>query len=291
MVLFGAAPMAEAAFLALESGTDALTIDATKLTWACPLDLAGIVATAHWAAGCAMPVTLKMPADGPTASHLQRMDVLRLMPPRTQIAGRVQLDAQFEHQPRRLEVTPLNPANASDVAERLGHLITASYAEHSISAGRVLFRACGELITNAVEHGVGKPGAFLAAQAHVGSPSERPRLEFAVCDTGIGILQHLRQNPRLAYLHRDEIAISKAMEAGVSGVGDDRGNGLSDLIEHTRVHGEIDFQIRSGQGEVRVKGSPAAHSEEPRHRPDQTSGTWAWLSHTLLQQPSIKSSQ
>src|SRR5579875_1190831 len=51
LVLVGDRPLGEAAFLS-GAGSDSLAIDATKLTFACPLDLAGIVATAHWAASC-----------------------------------------------------------------------------------------------------------------------------------------------------------------------------------------------------------------------------------------------
>lgn len=276
----GSKPLSEAAFLSGE-GPDRLVIDATMLTFACPLDLAGIVATAHWASSDAIPVTLRLPHNLDMASYLQRMDVLRRMPPRTQILGRVPPDARADHRGSLMEVTPLDEKNVDDLLERLGPLITSFYGGQA-DAGAVVFRACSELMGNATEHGVSEHGAFIAVQLHSGSTTADKRLEFAVCDTGVGVMNHLRSNPKYEYLTRDELAIAKAMEPGVSGIKADlRGNGLSDAIEQTRHFGRVDFQIRSGRGEVRVKGHPEGHSERQLSRPDQTSGTWAWLTHRL----------
>jgi hypothetical protein len=280
LVLVGSRPLTEAAFLA-GVGPDHLVIDATKLTFACPLDLAGIVATAHWAASASIRVTLRLPSDRDVAAYLQRMDVLRQMPPRTQIPGRVPPDARADRRDRLLEVTALNEKNVDDLSERLGPLVTAFY-EGRPGAGAAVFRACSELMSNATEHGHSEPGAFVAVQTYTGRRTDVPRLEFAVCDTGVGILSHLRRNPQHAHLSRDEQAIARAMEAGVSGVGSGlRGNGLSDAIGDTRHYGRVDLQIRSGKGEVRVTGTTASQTSLLGTRPDETSGTWAWLTHRL----------
>ncbi|HEY0167138.1 MAG TPA: hypothetical protein VGB75_08860 [Jatrophihabitans sp.] len=280
LVLVGDRPLAEAAFLS-GSGTDNLVIDAAKLSFACPLDLAGIVATAHWAAGGAIRVTLKLPSDPAATAYLQRMDVLRQMPARTQIVGRVPPDARTDHHGSLMEVTALNERNVDDLSERLGPLVTGFYKDGS-KAGAAVFRACSELMSNATEHGLSERGAFMAVQLHTGRTTGSPRLEFAVCDTGIGVMNHLRQNPRHAHLTRDEVAIAKAIRAGVSGVKSElRGNGLSDAISDTSRYGRVDFQIRSGKGEVRVAGGPESRRTSSSGRPDQTSGTWAWLTHHL----------
>ena len=281
LVLVGDKPLATAAHLSFDWGTNALVIDATRLLFACPLDLAGLVATAHWASSVSMAVTLRLPTDSNTASYLQRMDVLQLMPSRTRVIGRVPPDARTDLRSRLLEVTPLSPANVDSVAEKLGRLITAFYADYSEAAGHVIYRACGELLANATEHGVSATGAFVAAQTYTGGTTEGPRMEFAICDTGIGVLNHLRQNAAYNYLTRDEVALSKAIKAGVSGIGADRGNGLSDLIDDTRHHGQLQFEMRSGRGEIKVVGSPASSSKTSNDRPDQTPGTWAWLAHWI----------
>lgn len=280
LVLVGDRPLAEGASLSL-SEPDSLVIDATQLGFACPLDLAGIVATAHWAASGAIRVTLRLPHDPSAAAYLQRMDVLRQMPARTRIEGRLPPDARMDHSDRLMEVTRLNERNVNDLSERLGPLVTGFY-EDCPEAGAAVFRACSELMSNATEHGVSTVGAFMAVQLHTGRTTESARLEFAVCDTGIGIMNHLRRNPRYSYLVRDEIAIAKAMEAGVSGVkAGKRGHGLSDSISDTRKFGRVDFQIRSGRGEVRVGGTLDGLRTLVSPRDDQTSGTWAWLTHHL----------
>lgn len=278
LVLIGDKPLATGAFLS-GTGLDQLVIDAQKMSFACPLDLAGIVATANWASSCGFRVILRMPNNTDTAAYLQRMDVLRQMPPRTQILGHVPLEVRTDRRETLMEVTALNEKNVNDLAERLGRLVTLAYRQRSGAAGAAVFRACSELISNATEHGASDQGAFIALQVYSGSTSDIPRLEFAVCDTGIGVLRHLRRNPKHSHLTRDDLAIKKALKRGVSGVGDQRGNGLSDAIEHTRHYGEVDLQIRSGRGEVLVVSTPTVHDVRPQGRPDQTSGTWAWLTH------------
>ncbi len=278
LVLAGDRPLAEVAFLS-GVGPESLVIDATKLTFACPLDLAGIVATAHWASSAAIEVTLRLPSDPAAAAYLQRMDVLRQMPARTRIQGRLLPEARTDRRSQLMEVTALNERNVNDMSERLGPLVTGLYRNRP-AAGAAVFRACSELMSNATEHGLSERGAFFAVQLHTGRTTGSPRLEFAVCDTGIGIMDHLRRNPSYDYLARDELAIAKAIEAGVSGVAaEGRGNGLSDAIAHTRKYGQVDFQIRSGRGEVRVTGTADAEEISKSDRLDQTSGTWAWLTH------------
>ena len=278
--LAGGTPLADAGFLSGQD-PDKLVLDATALAFACPLDLAGIVAWAHWAASTAMPVTLNLPADRAMASYLQRMDVLRHMPSRTQIVGRVPPDIRSDRSGSLLEVTVLNSGNVDDLAERIGPLVMGFYGEDS-EAGAAVVRACGELMANAASHGESDRGAFVAAQLHTGTTTDGPRLEFAVCDTGVGVMNHLRGNPRYAHYQQDKHAIAKAMKAGVTGIPNDkRGNGLSDVIEDTRRFGEVAFQIRSGKGEVRVHGTPEGHKQSPSDRADETAGTWAWLTHRL----------
>lgn len=281
MVLTGERPLVEAAFLA-GTGPGALVIDATGLTSACPLDLTGIVATAHWADASAIQVTLVMPEDERAAAYLKRMGVIELMPQAGRICGRV---PPTDHRDRRegvMGVIALNPGNITALAEQLGPMVKRSYSDGFTTAGAAVFRACSELMANATEHGWSDRGAFIAARYYPETVSQGRRLEFAVCDTGIGVMNHLRGNRRYAHLTRDEVAIAKALEKGVSGVGDDgRGNGLSDAIEHSRRHGDLGLQIRSGRGEVRVVATPAHREDRQLDRLDQTSGTWAWLTHQL----------
>lgn len=120
LVLVGDKPLVEAAVVTFDTGAEALLIDATRLGFACPLDLAGVVATAHWASAAAMPIALKLPQDPSVASYLQRMDVLRLMPSQTKFLGRVGREARADLRNRLLEVTHVTPENVDGVASSSG---------------------------------------------------------------------------------------------------------------------------------------------------------------------------
>ena len=95
-------------------------------------------------------------------------------------------------------------------------------------------------------------------------------------------METLKKNPKHAHLTRDEIAIDLALEMGVSGTTDDgRGNGLRDVIEETRKYGRIEFQMRSGMGQVKVSAGSTSSDRTLSDRPEQTSGTWACLTHWM----------
>lgn len=278
-MLFGSRPLEAAGFLS-GSGSSTLNIDATGMTDAGPLDATGIVAIAHWAAAAAIRVILDMPEDEKVGAYLRAMEVVDLMPPSATARGS-SLPDRRDHPVGVLKVTALSPENFDDLAKRLGRLLSEFYPDRS-AANAVVFRACSELMGNAIEHGHSDLGAFIAAQAYPATASQGRRLEFAVCDTGIGVMEHLRLNPDYAHLTRDKVAIKKALKPGVSGIaGDLRGNGLSDAVEDSRHEGDVELQIRSGGGEVRVTASPTRRHERDLDRPDQTSGTWAWLLHQL----------
>lgn len=280
LILFGDKPLATAAMLSFDTSPEALVIDAREIGFVCPLDLAGVLAIAHWASAAAIPVTLRLPREPDAASYFQRMDVLRRMPPRARIVGRIAPEKRADLRHRLLEASPLTKATVDDLAEKVGNLVTAYYPH---TAGPVVARACNELLDNAVEHGASPEGAFIAAQTYTGATTKQPRLELAVCDNGIGVLRHLRLNPAHQHLNTDVHALEEALRNGVTGTSDTRGNGLGDLIDGGRKHGTIRFHIRSGAGEITVMAMGQRRTVTPGTRPDQTKGTWAWLSHELPQ--------
>ncbi|MET7281870.1 hypothetical protein ABZS29_26790 [Kribbella sp. NPDC005582] len=280
LVLNGDQPLMTAVIPTFASGTDALLIDAARMGFVSPLDVAGILAIAHQAASMGLPVTFTIPVDANVAAYLQRMDVLRGLPLKTRLIGRV-ASADRNVRRRLLEATPLDQDNAASVCERLGNLVMDYYGNMSAAAGTAVWQACGELVSNAVEHGSSPLGSFVAAQAYSGATTGVARFEFAVCDTGIGVLQHLRSNPHWAFLASDEPALKQAMMAGVSGTREERGHGLSDVIAGTQKHGTIRFEMRSGAGQIEVIGARDGAKTVASPRNDRTNGTWAWLQHEM----------
>jgi hypothetical protein len=251
-----------------------LVLDARRLDFAGPLELAATVALAH-AANAKLLSTSFITADNPDVTgYMQRMDVIRRMPADTIIDGRLPTERRADLAGTLLEVSPLDSQTADDLATRLGRLVTAHYS--SAAVGKI-FEAVGELIDNAVDHGTSPQGAFIAAQVYTGVTSGRRGFEVAICDTGIGILAHLRRNPAHAAIADAPSALACALKPGVSGTTEDRGNGLSDLLTGLEFGGLARFHLRSGAGLATVTVRSRRLSERSRSTTTPVQGTWAWL--------------
>ena len=251
-----------------------LVLDARKLIFASPLDLAGIVALAHAAAAEQASVALVLPQDPGVASYVQRMDVIRRMPAGTEILGSLPPEQRTDCSGTLLEVSPLSPSTTQDLVNRLGQLAAARF-EPRVAA--LAFRGSGELLDNAVSHGQSQRGAFISAQAYTGTKSRRPGFEFAVCDTGIGVLAHLRRNPSYRDIPDAPSALARAIQPGVTGTGELRGYGLADLLEITHGGGVGRLVLRSGRGIASVALRSQSRNEVFATASPPITGTWAWL--------------
>lgn len=251
-----------------------MVLDARRLIFACPLDLAGILAMARVAAASGARVGLLAPGDAGVASYLQRMDVVRQLPVGTKIDGRLPDQQRADRSRVLLEVSRVSASTVGGIVARAGQMIAARF-ESGIRG--LVFTAVGELIDNAASHGASEQGAYMAAQAYTGRVSGGRGLEFAVCDTGIGVLAHLRRNPAYRHLPDASSALAKALQPGVTGTGDQRGHGLADLLQVTRAGGVARLVMRSGNGiasiVVRRLDRHATHTDST----PAVAGTWAWL--------------
>jgi hypothetical protein len=250
-----------------------VVLDARRLRFACPLDLAGMVALA-WTAATDARIALVAPCDGSVASYLQRMDVLRQLPDGCEVDGRVPDGQRTDRSQVLLEVCQVSADTVESLVGRAGRMIAAHYDS---GVRGPLFRGVGELIDNAASHGASPSGAFMAAQAYSGRASGRPGLEFAVCDTGIGVLAHLRRNPAHRHLFDDRRALVEALRPGVTGTDEPRGNGLPDLLNVTNNTGIARFVLRSGTGIANVVAHRAGQVITPATSAPRVPGTWAWL--------------
>ena len=250
-----------------------MVLDARRLLFASPLDLAAITALAHAGADGEPGVTILLPKDPDVTSYLQRMDVLRRLPRGTEIWGSAQPEQRTDRSRVLLEVSPLSPATVEDLADRLGTLTASRLERH---AARRVFQSAGELIDNAVSHGQSTLGAFVSAQTYTGATSRRPGFEIAVCDTGVGILDHLRGNSSYADIPDVLSALARAIQPGVTGTDEQRGNGLADLVKITQG-GVGRLVLRSGNGLASI----ALRHGQRRDAFDESSltitGTWAWM--------------
>jgi hypothetical protein len=277
IVLGGRQPLAsQAGLVTFASGIESMTIDARRLEFVTPLDTAGIAAIAHSSALVGASITLLMPQEFQVARYLEQAGLMAAMPGRTTYHGRVSVEPHEYPSERLLPVAHLSHDTIDHVADVFGTFVAAYYPA---SIGLAMSSACNELLANAEEHGASLSGSFVAAQIYTGQTTGSPRLELAVCDNGVGVLTHLRQNPSLSYLQTDPQALSAALQRGTSGVTDHRGNGLPDLVAKASEFGEIHLHLRSGAGEVTIRSGSPSPAVAVRPRLDQTEGTWAWLTH------------
>ena len=271
--LVGRLPMLRGDIQVSTADEDRVVLDARRLLFASPLDLAAIAALAHAGVDEEPRVTLLPPKDPGVASYLQRMDVLHRLPQGTEICGPALPEQRTDKSRVLLEVSPLSPATADELVARVGTLATERLGRHA--AGQI-FKCVGELIDNAVSHGQSPLGAFVSAQAYTGATSRRPGFEFAVCDTGIGIFSHLRSNPIYAAIPDVQSALACAIRPGVTGTGQQRGNGLADLLEITQG-GVGRLVLRSGDGIASIALRHGRRRDAFVGSTLTIGGTWAWL--------------
>jgi len=251
-----------------------LVLDARQLAFASPLDLAAVVTLAHFAASSGTRTTLIAPDNPDVACYLERMNVIANLPAGSHITGTVPVQDRNDRTDSLVGVLPVYAATVQDLVDRVGRV---ALGHLDAPAGRLAFQSIGELIDNAVSHGASDIGAFAAAQAYTGQTTGRRGVEFAICDTGIGVLEHLRRNPRYRDLQDERTALIRAMQRGVTGTDDERGNGLADLFKVTEGAGYTRLVLRSGRGLASVV---ARQHDQRRHvvdAADEITGTWAWL--------------
>lgn len=251
-----------------------LIIDARRLCFASPLDLAAATALAHTHAEAGQAISLLLPRCSDVTAYLQRMDLFKQLPDGTTYRGTVPDETRQDHSTKLLEVTSLSSATASEVNMRIGRVATASLGT---DMGHQVFRGIGELIDNAVSHGSSDVGAFIAAQVYSGNSTNFRRLEVAICDTGVGVLSHLRRNPKHTHLSGSAEALTLALEPGISGTEEERGNGLPDLLAEAGGIGVARLVLRSGDGLMRTGRREHSATTVSLATGGHVEGTWAWL--------------
>jgi hypothetical protein len=281
LYLSGDRPWANAAQFQWTGSQHSLEIDASMLGFVSPVDVAGTLAISHRAADLGIPTVFKTPYDPDVGRYLSAVGFFDLLPADSKVQGSMPDAPAKRGYGAMLPVTRLTSTNQKIVCDTLGSMITDYYRKFfpRVDAGLPVFRACGELISNAVEHGDSHIGAFVAAQTHTGATTGGiPRMEFAVCDNGVGVRGSLRRNPKFEALADDAPALRAALRRGVSGAGDHRGDGLYHVVRDTTVRGDVTFTMRSGSAEILVT---SIHRRVPSVRSDRTEGTWAWLTHQV----------
>lgn len=129
----------------------------------------------------------------------------------------------------------------ADQLNEVLHTTLGQYAMHSFAC-HIFFT---ELAINVVQHAESNGGYALAQMYN--DPVYGPRIELAVADCGIGILESLKKNPQYSGMASDEAAIRTALEEGTSSLQDSlRGYGLHYVRSRLAEGLNRSMSIRSG---------------------------------------------
>jgi anti-sigma regulatory factor (Ser/Thr protein kinase) len=278
--LTGKQPLLRTEMRTTDADAEQFVIDASRLKFASPLELAGTAALTHAYAATNTSITLRLPESDEVTSYAQRMNLLEHVSPETKIVGRTPFETRNDCSTKLLEVTPLSSATQDPVIE---HLRGVAHAHLSAPHGDRILIGIAELVENAVTHGRSDAGAFIAAQVYTGRTTRQARFEIAVCDTGIGVLEHLRQNRGNdhALLAGCADGLRRALKRGVTGTDEVRGHGLTDLFARTGELGTARVVLRSGNGLARVARYGPTRRMLRRTTECSVPGTWAWARVTF----------
>lgn len=169
---------------------------------------------------------------------------------------------------------PITSITHIDELNPLGEKLEVALREHLPQRfhrlGPQLKRAYSELGDNACTHGKSDHGTFLLLQRY-----GRDEVLLAVGDLGIGIPRHISAAIPGLDSKDDGRRIAEALRRGVSGGGDERGDGLAGIVAAIRraQFAESELRIWSGAGRVRVR--KATHGTNDWLVGSHTQGTWA----------------
>jgi hypothetical protein len=265
--LAGSQPLHSPALGQMVAGHPGVVFDAGDMSFASPLDLAGITAWAARLRHEGACVGFVLPDDGDVCRYLVRMDLVEhLDQAGVAVRGPAPTVRRADRTDVLLEVRRIcGPADAERFAVDVYQLAQRHTSDSSAAAGAKML---GELLDNAITHAASPVGVYAAAQVH----QRGGDLELAVADAGIGIRSHLARNPRFRNLSTTA-ALRAALRPGVTGTSERRGNGLPDLLSTASGFGG-QLLLRSDDGYAQVM---AASSDRKFAAADQVPGTWAWV--------------
>lgn len=150
-----------------------------------------------------------------------------------------------------------DPAWTQQTRNLLNELSTNGF---SSQLSRALTGAVIEMVDNVWLHSETHHAGLLAYQIR------RRKLAFSVLDTGIGMLNSLRKNPKFQYLTSSMDALGKAIEPGVSRFDTSGGMGYPSLL-HALASLWGTARIRSGEAALVIDHTGETRSKERVYLP------------------------
>lgn len=211
------------------SDPDRVLIDLTNVDFVDPMGLVTVAVLAESSRKHGVPVVFRNPSNPDINRYLARMHLGQAL---TDLGVFCSFPPVAEHYTgdRIMELQRFSRDQDDDkLASQVFRILEWDDPEDA----KTLFRCISEAIDNVCEHS-GSDGGWAALQQYK-DRSDTRRVAFAVGDSGIGLRASLA---RAIDVCSDRDAISRSVERGVSGTGDDtRGEGLADLIARVRARG------------------------------------------------------
>jgi hypothetical protein len=224
-------------------------IDLTTLEWVTPFEVAGLAALYARLDRLGRAPTITLPKNAEVKSYLVDIGFDKVVPARWGKGGGSRVE------PPWLPLTRIDRSEDWDdllrdlwpaAADLLGDAKVTAHTMEMMS----------ELIDNAATHGRSSAGAFVCAQRYTGATSGlSPGIWIGIADSGIGIPDHLRRNPKYKPIQDDRELIRLARQPWVTGTTERRGWGLVEAFQDAAQAGPSRVVMRSGraQGEFRLR--------------------------------------
>lgn len=200
--------------------------DVSRWTFFHPADLVELAVRTEHAVLAGRPVRFVGPDNVDVAHYLARMRVGEHLD-RLAIPHRLPAVRARDLGNRLVELHRFDQAAG---LERLLDALLETYVADRPHLVQPLYAALDEIAGNVVDHS-GRQHGYLALQRY----TSRPRVEFAVGDSGIGLRARLSQTVPVP---DDRTAIARAAQTHVTTTGrPGRGRGISEVIAITGAHG------------------------------------------------------
>ena len=218
-------------------------IDLSGLEWITPFEVAMTAAVWSRLDLAGEPPDVTLPSDPVVRAYLVDIGLNKVIP------GNWGAGGGSASEPPWLKLTRLTNGNEWDEILRV-LWPEASGLFDDTRLTRETMDLLGELIDNAVTHGQSDTGTFVCAQRYTGVTSYLPHgIWIGVADTGKGIPNHLRQNPKYADIEDDRKLIGLSRKPWVTGTSERRGWGLVEVFESATNVGPSRIVMRSGRGQ------------------------------------------
>ena len=251
------------AFSCLTTGEDAPALDFSSTTFTRPVGMVGLLALLdrmrRQGESHEIPLVLPWRPEVRTYWRLAGiMDALR----EYCVWPEVQAEESLSEYNPVIPIVPCTHFRSHQDVDRMSVEMEDLFMERLKGYSSLAQSCCGifgELAANVVYH-ADSGGGFVLAQQY--NYDDGPGIEVAVADSGIGIRDSLAKDITLAGIDSDSDAIKRALEEGVTSVGDKhRGLGLAYVAENVQGQRDRSLVIRSGRGIITQIGNGESSEE------------------------------